>query len=208
MSEMFVKSGGTFSIKPGTTIVRLEELQELYEANELLKKAQAEIAALKQKTEEDYKKRYEEGYALGQEEGRGEYTMKIMEMVMTQVDSLEGLEQQLADVVIQSVEKMLGAFDPGDLAIRVVRQTLAAVRGEKRILVRVSMADEPYVRQDLQPYLISADGRTGYLELLGDPNLRHGDCILETPMGVVDGSLSSQLKILSKALHERVGAEN
>ncbi len=205
MGKLFVAQEGNFTIRPGMHIVHQEDLQTLYDANELMEKSREQAGVIEQKAHEVYQKRYEEGLEQGRDEGKGEYTMKIMEMVMTQVDSLQGLEQQLTEVVISSVEKMLGAFDPGDLAVRVVRKALAAVRGEKRILVRVSPKDEPVVRQDLQSFLISDDGRSGYIDVRPDPNLPHGGCVLETPLGVVNAGLSSQLKILKQALRSKAG---
>lgn len=205
MDKIFVKSGRSFAAAPGTRIIRREELQALYAANEILEQGRAEAEAVKKQAEQDYQKRFEQGLAEGREEGRAEYSMKIMEMVMTQVDSLAGLEQQLTEVVISSIEKLIGSFDKDDLAVRIVHKGLSAVRGEKRITVRVSPADEPAVRRELQAFLISEDGSSGYLQVTADPNLKRSDCILETPLGVVNAGLNSQLQILKDVMRERVG---
>ena len=142
------------------------------------------------------------------EEGKSEYTFKIMDMVLSQVDSLESLEKQLVEVVTKSVNKIIGDLDEKDRIVRVVRKGLSAVRGEKRIVVRVSTHDEPIVREDLKAYLLSDDGRSGYIEVIGDVNLKKGDCILETQMGVVEASLDTQLKILSESLSARVASKD
>ena len=153
MDKQFILGTRKIDLQPGARIVRREELNVLYDADEIISKAAQAAERIEQKAQEDYQRRYEEGFAQGQEEGKSEYAMKIMEMVMTQLDSLEGLERQLTEVVISSVEKLIGTFDKQELAVRIVRKSLAAVRGEKRVLVRVSLQDEPAVRADLQPFL-------------------------------------------------------
>ncbi len=205
MDKMFELGAKKWNIDRALKIIPKAALDVLYDANEIIDKSRELAAQIEQKAKEDYDKRYLEGYEVGKAEGKGEYTQKIMEMVLAQVDSLEGLERQLVDVVINSLTKILGEIDADELIIRVVRKALSAVRGEKRILVRVSLQDEPVVREDLKPFLLSADGRSGYIEVLGDTNLKRGDCILETQMGVVEAGLASQLKILTETLKERVG---
>lgn len=205
MDKMFVLSRDSWQISPDCRIIRKEELGAWQQAQDMLQKSRELAAKKADEAEQAYEKRQQEGYEAGLEDGKSEYTMKIMEMVMAQVDSLEGLEKQLVQVVISSVRKIIGDFDQNELIVRVVRQALNAVRGEKRILVRVSLADEAAVRADLQPFLLSPDGSQGYIEVLGDASFKRGDCVLETQMGVVEGSVSSQLSILEKTLKQRVG---
>ena len=105
MDKQFILGTRKIDLQPGARIVRREELNVLYDADEIISKAAQAAERIEQKAQEDYQRRYEEGFAQGQEEGKSEYAMKIMEMVMTQLDSLEGLEQQLTEVVIISVHK-------------------------------------------------------------------------------------------------------
>ncbi len=208
MDKRFVLGPRLVTLAPGVRIVRRDELAVLYAADEILKEAQAAARQRSEEAQQAYERRYAEGYAAGEEAGKSEYSLKILEMITTQLDSLEGLEQQLTEVVIASVQKLIGSFDKTELAVRIVSKALAAVRGEKRVLVRVSLADEAAVRAELKPYLLSADGSSGYIEVRGDSSLGSGGCILETSLGVVEASLDSQLTLLQNHLRERVGAEH
>ena len=184
-------------------IIRKDDLEKFFAAEEIILESKKKAQEILDKAEEIYKNRFEQGLTEGKEEGKSEYTFKIMDMVLSQVDSLESLEKQLVEVVTKSVNKIIGDLDEKDRIVRVVRKGLSAVRGEKRIVVRVSTHDEPIVREDLKAYLLSDDGRSGYIEVIGDVNLKKGDCILETQMGVVEASLDTQLKILSESLSAR-----
>jgi type III secretion protein L len=151
-----------------------------------------------------YKKRYDEGYEVGLDEGKSVYTEKLMDMVMGQVDSIEGLERQIVGVVMDAVSKIIGSFDQNELVTRVVHQGLNAVRGSKSILMRVSSQDERILRESLKNYLVGRDNPTGYINMVADPNLKVGDCLLETEQGVVEASLNSQLKILQRSLENHI----
>ncbi|MCL1603327.1 HrpE/YscL family type III secretion apparatus protein [Succinatimonas hippei] len=189
-------------------IIRKDDLEKFFAAEEIILESKKKAQEILDKAEEIYKNRFEQGLTEGKEEGKSEYTFKIMDMVLSQVDSLESLEKQLVEVVTKSVNKIIGDLDEKDRIVRVVRKGLSAVRGEKRIVVRVSTHDEPIVREDLKAYLLSDDGRSGYIEVIGDVNLKKGDCILETQMGVVEASLDTQLKILSESLSARVASKD
>ncbi|WP_277296577.1 HrpE/YscL family type III secretion apparatus protein [Succinatimonas hippei] len=189
-------------------IIRKDDLEKFFVAEEIILESKKKAQEILDKAEEIYKNRFEQGLTEGKEEGKSEYTFKIMDMVLSQVDSLESLEKQLVEVVTKSVNKIIGDLDEKDRIVRVVRKGLSAVRGEKRIVVRVSTHDEPIVREDLKAYLLSDDGRSGYIEVIGDVNLKKGDCILETQMGVVEASLDTQLKILSESLSARVASKD
>lgn len=205
MSGIFQLKNAAFQIAPGTKIIKKEELASFYEANALLDKAQSEASELKRQAEIDYKTRYDEGYSEGKAEGQLEYAEKTMDVVLGSLDSLSELEHKIVNVVIESVKKIIGEFDPEEVSVRVVKNTLAAVRGENRVTVRISQDDEKAVREALADYLISSDGGSGYIEVLGDPQLKHADCVIETSLGIIDGSLNSQLNILERVMKAHVG---
>ncbi|MCR5535924.1 MAG: HrpE/YscL family type III secretion apparatus protein [Succinivibrio sp.] len=205
MSEYFkVKDLTHWNPSPGVKIIKAHDYALLSDVNTLLDKVHVSVAEASEKAKEVYKQRYKEGYEVGLEEGKGVYTDKLMDMVMSQVDSIEGLEQQLVKVVFDAVTKVVGSFDQSDLITRLVHQGLNAVRGSKSIILRVHPNDERVLRVSLENFLVSRDNQRGYITLIADPNLNEGDCVLETEQGVVDASLNSQLAILRRSLENHV----
>ena len=170
MERVFKLDHSKWKVADGIRVIKKQDLEKLIQASEIIDAAQKEAAKIKEQAKIDYQKRFEEGLLQGQEEGKAEYTFKIMETVLSSVDSLEGLERQLVDVVVQSVSKIIGEIPQDERIIRIVRKGLNAVRGEKRVVIRVSLLDEPYVRNDLKAYILSPDGRSGYIEVIGDPS--------------------------------------
>ncbi len=205
MAEYFqLKNETDWNPKPGSKVIKADEFSRLSEANDLLKKVHQSAEEAEKKAQELYKQRYEEGYEVGVEEGKSLYTEKLMDMVMGQVDSIEGLEKQLVAVVMEAVNKIIGSFDEKELVTKVVHQGLNAVRGSKSVVMRVSLSDEKILRQSLENYLLGRDNPSGYINLMTDPNLKNGDCIIETEQGVVEASLNSQLRILKNSLENHI----
>lgn len=205
MSEYFqLKETKQWNVRAGAKVIKAAEYALLSNANDLIGKVKSASADAVEQAKAVYKKRYDEGYAVGLDEGKSLYTEKLMDMVMGQVDSIEGLEKQLVSVVMDAVSKIIGSFDQRELVTRVVHQGLNAVRGSKSILMRVSSQDERILRESLHNYLVGRDNPTGYINLVADPNLKVGDCLLETEQGVVEASLNSQLRILQRSLENHI----
>lgn len=207
MEKLYRLSDSALTLSPEVKILRREEFENCLTAAELFK----ELTVMKEKAakeaEEIYKKRYEEGFAAGSAEGLEEYALKVMETAMSAVDSLESLEKQLVEVVIDSVRSVIGSFNDEELVKGIVHRALNAVRGEKRITVRVSPSQVENVRKEFASSLISQDGSSGYLDIISDASLKSTDCIVESSQGVIDASLDLQMKILAQSLRDRVSRD-
>ena len=100
MERLFKLDHSKWKVADGIRVIKKHDLEKLIQASEIIDAAQKEAAKIKEQAKIDYQKRFEEGLLQGQEEGKAEYTLKIMETVLSSVDSLEGLERQLVDVVV------------------------------------------------------------------------------------------------------------
>lgn len=193
---------------PGTRIIRRAELADLVGAQDLLTRSNAAAEETRRKADEDYQRRYDEGFSQGLEEGKQEYADKLLELIMSQVDILADLERDMAGVVNDCVRKIIGELPDDEVIRRVVRRAINTVRGMKRLMIRVSREDEEAVRDELQALLVSPDGSSGYIELSSDASLHHGDCIMETHMGIINASLDLQLDHLMRSIEERIQQKN
>ncbi len=192
----------------GTKVIKRDELKDFFAAEEIISKSEELAAEIREKAEISYKQRYDEGFEKGQNDGKMEYSDKILELIMSQVDTLAELENDMAGVVVDSVKKIIGELPSNEQITRVVRKAINTVRGMKRLIVRVSADDEPAVREDLQMLLVSPDGSSGYIELVADATLHHGDCIMETSMGIVNASLDFQIDMLRQSINNRIQQKN
>ncbi|MBR3880802.1 MAG: HrpE/YscL family type III secretion apparatus protein, partial [Mailhella sp.] len=150
-----------------------------------------------------YEQKKEEGYQDGLEEGKLEHAEKMMETILSSVEFIEGIEKTLVSVVNQSIRKIIGDLDDKERIVRIVRNSLNVVRGQQKVTVRVSPADEPAVLEALAAMTSRASG-SSFLTVMADARLERNSCILESELGVVDASLQTQLKALENAFQSKI----
>ena len=184
------------SVAPGVKVVKRDERAKLLEAAEIIEAAKTRAAEIERKAEEAYKARYEAGYADGLEAGRLENMEKVMETAMASVEFIEGT---VVDVVMQSVRKILGEMNREDRIRAIVKTALANVRGQQKVTVRVAPSDEPVVSEAL-----AAQTAGSFLTVVADARLEPDSCILESDLGVINASLSTQLKALEHAFSAKI----
>jgi type III secretion protein L len=205
MAALFQFVEKRLSPAPGQLIVKADEAVAFFAAEELLGIAREEKERIAASADEIYRKRHEEGYQDGIMEGKMEYSAKILETVMSSVEYLESLETSIVRIVSEVTRKLIGEMDHDEVIVRLVRQALNSARSERRVLIHVSSHDEPVVRRELAALLQQRDGGpAGFLDVLSDPELPPGSCVLESEMGVIEASLETQLKNIEKTLLKHV----
>ena len=200
MGAVFQLMGNTVVPSPGVRVLHAADYARLVEANELLAAARDRAESIQAEAERAYELRRREGYEDGLMEGRMEQSEKMMETAMQAGEYIEGLEDSLVKVVSSAVRKIIGELDDTECMVRVVRNALAAVRSQQKVLIRVSPVDEQGVRDALAAMMAAGPGSTSLLDVAADPRMKHGDCVLECELGVVDASLETQLKAIENAL--------
>ena len=204
MGPVFRLTGHTVTPAPGVRVLRMTEYARLVEANEALAAAKEQAAIIRGEAEQAYEDRKREGYEDGLMEGRMEQAEKMMETALQAVEYIEGLEDTLVKVVSSAVRKIIGELDDTECMVRVVRNALAVVRSQQKVLIRVAPVDEPGVREALAAMLAASPDGGALLDVTADPRMKHGDCILECELGVVDASLETQLKAIENALLSKI----
>ncbi|WP_297218882.1 HrpE/YscL family type III secretion apparatus protein [uncultured Desulfovibrio sp.] len=204
MGTLFQLTGNHVLPAPGVRVLRAVDYASLVEANRLLAMAEQRAAAMASDAEKAYEERRRQGYEDGLMEGRMEQSEKMLETAMQAVEYIEGVEGKLVDVVTSAVRKIIGELDDRECTVRVVRNALAAVRSQQRVLIRVSPDDKDSVRQALAAMISASPGAATFLDVTADPRMKPGDCILECELGVVDASLETQLKAIEHALLSKI----
>ena len=204
MGAVFQLTGNGIVPAPGVRVLRAGEYARFVEAGQILAAAREQAAAMRDEAERAYEERKQQGYEDGLMEGRLEQAEKMMETAMQAVEYIEGVEDRLVGVVTSAVRKIIGELDDRECTVRVVRNALAAVRSQQRVLIRVSPDDKDSVRQALAAMISSTPGGATFLDVTADPRMKPGDCILECELGVVDASLETQLKAIENALLSKI----
>ena len=186
-----------------------------------LAKAAEELEALKRSWEEEkkameesvqaeagrlYEEKKEEGREEGLSMGREERALKIMDTVLASLGYLENIEGELALIVAEAARKILGDFGREDSARSAVASSLAAMKSERKLVLKVSPSDERGALKDISQIFASHGGFQSYADLMPDLGVPPGSCLLESALGSVEASLEIQMKCLKKAAEERLAA--
>lgn len=203
MGPMFCLNNDNVVPTPGTKIIKAKDATLLLEAGMILEEARSRAQKIEKDARQAYEEQKEKGYQDGLEEGRLEHAEKVLDTVLSSVEYIENLEDTLVRVVGTAVRKIIGELEDGECIVRIVRNALLTVRGQQKVIIRVAVTDEPYVKKSLDSITRVAPG-INFLDLVADPRLTPGSCILESELGVVDASLETQLKAIEKSINARV----
>jgi type III secretion protein L len=172
------------------------------QADELLKKAEEEAERVKLQAKEAFEQEKKLGYAQGLEDGRLELSEQMMDTVTKALDYLESLEGDMVTLVKEAIKKILGGLPDQEVITGVVRKALSLAQSQRRVILRVSNQDKPFVQEKLAEFMRDY-ASIEFVDLVGDSRLNPGDCLLESELGVIDTGLGTQIKAISNTLDKR-----
>jgi len=193
------------SLPPGTRVLPAADLAALVEAQAVLDNAHAQAEAILAGAREAFEAERRRGYEDGKQEALLDQAEKMIETVSRTVEYFAGVENEMVDLVMASVRKVVDGFDDREKVMIVVRNALAVVRNQKQMTLRLHPAEIESVRERINDILAAYPG-VGYLDLLADARLGRGACILESQIGMVEASLEGQIEALRGAFQRTLGS--
>ena len=164
-----------------------------------------DIEALKR---EVYAEAFAAGEKAGMEKGRGDvepvidrFIASLEEMALLKKKLYEGSEEDLADLVMAAVSKIIRKeleLDP-EIVAGVVKDALKNLAGKKDILIRVNPQDYFYLLEHKEK-LFAEDGDLREIRFEEDDSIGIGGCLIESGSGEVDARIEKQLERLEEAL--------
>ncbi|MGA0583447.1 MAG: HrpE/YscL family type III secretion apparatus protein [Castellaniella sp.] len=190
---------------PSARVLRAADYTALVQAQALLDEARAQADAILAGAQEAFEAECRRGYEDGKQQALLDQAEKMIETVGRTVDYFAGVENEMVDLVMSAVRKVVDGFDDRDKVMIVVRNVLAVVRNQKHMTLRLHPDDVEVVRARINDILADYPG-VGYLDLLADARLAQGACILESEIGMVEASLEGQIAALQGAFQRTLGS--
>lgn len=153
---------------------------------------------------------WNEGYRQGVDEARSQMT-HVLEAAEAMASALSEQLDRLPDALAAETGAM--ALEVAARVVRaelharpervldVVRTAIRRATDRERLLVHVNPDDLAVVREGA-PDMAARIGGTGRLEVVDDPRIPRGGCIVETGGGDVDARLATQMSRMLEALAE------
>lgn len=183
------------------------------EADKLLLDTKEQVSVLeKEARQKGYNQGLEEGRAAGEEqirteqqhilvEGNAKAERTLQEAKNACLDYMVEAENTMAEMVMQIADKVLPKhfIDMPQLILPLVIEAVKKVKDQPQVVVRVA-PDAYELCMMAQPELQGILEGSGVLEIKSDATMKIGDCIVESPNGVVDARLSTQLELVKQAI--------
>ena len=203
MAILALMSASGVAPAPGVRVLKAADYASFVEAEAVVERAREQAARLLEKAEADAADQRRRGYEEGREEGKAEVAERLFEAVSESVEHVAEMESALVDVVIKSMRTIIGELDREELAVKAVGHALRLVRDEKRVVLRVSVADAPAVEARLRDIAGRYPGM-GRVDVAPDASLSPGGCVMETDIGVIDATLERQLTIIEETFRRHL----
>ena len=184
---------------PSGRIVRAEDLGHLTEAAAFMGQARKLAEEARGLASSEHERAVQAGYAEGFRRGVREAMAQLAPAVAEARARLAGAEGDLAGIVVEAVQQIIGRLDDGELARRLVAKALADAVGLTGIDLRVAAEDLAAIEREVSA-LHEAGQAGGLTAVRADPLLRPGEMVLETPRGHVHVGLKQQLGRLQAGL--------
>src|SRR5690606_30996739 len=195
----------TVELDPAARVLRAADYAALIQAQALIDEAHAQADAILAGAQDAFEAERRRGYEDGKQEALLDQAEKMIETVGRTVDYFAGVENEMVDLVMSAVRKVIDGFDDREKVMIVVRNVLAVVRNQKQMTLRLHPDDVETVRARINDILAAYPG-VGYLDLLADARLAQGACILESEIGMVEASLEGQIAALQNAFQRTLGS--
>lgn len=193
-------------LEPGAKRVPAEAYQTVLDSEAIIARAREEAAQIARQAQEEFEAQKKLGFEEGLEEGRLEMAERMFDSVTKSVDYFSGLEQQMVELVVKALRKILGEYDDRDRVVQVVRSALSVARNQSNVTLRVPPAEAEVARERLDE-IVKPYPAIRFLEVTPESRLGPGECILETDLGVVDAGLETQLTAIENSLRKTFEAK-
>lgn len=192
-------------IDPGVRVLRAADQAAWADADALLAQAREQADAIVGGAQAAFDAESQRGYEEGRESALLDQAEKMIETVGRTVEYFAGVENEMVELVMAAVRKVVDGFDDREKVMVVVRNALAVVRNQKQMTLRLNPSEVDTVREQINDLLAAYPG-VGYLDILADGRLARGACILESEIGMVEASLEGQIQALRQAFQRTLGS--
>lgn len=199
MSETIVHTSSDLSLLMAGSILRPSASQALVEAETVLAKAREIETKSRESAEREAEIQGEAGFKKGLHEGLLEARAHNLESVAATSKAMANIHQQICEVVVSCLRTLLRDMPPAQRIEQAATLALETVNLQQTVVLCVNPAELRQavpVSQKLSE-LMSGGAR---VECRGREDVEPGDCLLETPMGIIRCALEDQLALIGKAL--------
>lgn len=164
----------------------------------LVSRAQEEAEMIK-------KSAFEEGYRKGLEQVTNDiesFKKEILNFMRARQEVFEYIAPDILEISVDIAKKIIKREveqDPQIILNSIIDVLKMVSKSEAKINIRVQPQAMQFIK-DMIPDLTYQYGIDAKINIIADPSLEAGGCVVQTNNGIVDASIGTQLEIIKKTL--------
>lgn len=202
-----IKREASWSDGENRPVIKRVIVEARAEAQRIVAEATREAERLHQAALAEAERIRETARREAQEEALAELYESLVVARERRETAIAQAEHDLLRLAVRIAEKIIGRelkTDPATVA-DIVANALRHARQQEMLTVRVNPGDAALVQQERAR--IDPMGRARFLDIVSDPRVAPGGCVIETESGTIDARLETQLRALERALLVRAVGE-
>ena len=163
------------------------------------------VSRAQEESENIKKSAFEEGYRLGLEKASSDiesFKEQLKNFMGAQKEVFEYIAPDILEISVDIAKTILKKeldSDPQVIINTIVDVLRAISKSESKITIRTNPQYVQFIK-DIIPNITYQYGIESKINLVADPAIEAGGCVLQTNNGIVDASIDTQLEIIKKAL--------
>jgi len=150
-----------------------------------------------------YQDAMQEGYKAGFATAEHDYAAEINSALIDRAAIIDQVEHNLVDMLVASLKTIIGDMGADRALSGIATQALRQAGREQFVKLRVHPDRIESVQNVVQSVKEKFEG-IEWIEVVADAKLQTMDCLLQTPAGILDFSLDTQLRVLQECLISRI----
>ncbi len=204
MEKYYINKESGFTLPDAPCIVPHNAYEQLIHANTIISEAHTKASKIEGEAKELYERERVRGYTDGINHGKEEIAEQMLDLMAERITYLEKIESSVVDLVMEALNKVLDEIPPQERVVNTIKRAIVYVRNQHNVTLRVHPDNEIYARQALDSMQITSHSS---IKVYTDKRLQLDSCLLETELGVIDATLSTQLQNIERALMKNLGTK-
>lgn len=191
----------------GQLVLRRSDLKSLLTLEELRLGAQKKVNLMLQEAQSECDSIRASAYQQAFEEGQAEANRLILSTMAKMTLFRRNSAETVCEILREMMSKLLGEMDPAEITEKIVHQGLKKIPGVESVRIRVPTNMESELNQRVDA-IAAKFPEVQLITVVPDVALDTSlGCVLESPMGMIDASVSTQLEVLESIFDDVLNEE-
>ncbi len=183
---------------PALKVLKAADVTAWRDASQIVDDAKLRRDEILREAQEAYEAEKRRGYDEGNDQARHDQSAKMLGIVAQTAEYFTRVEQRMVDLVLNTVQIIVDGFDDTERVAVLVRRSLAEMRTQKQVTLRVHPDHVAELRTRVDT-LIERYPTIECVDVVGDVRLAIDACAVESDIGIVEASIEGQMAAVSDA---------